>query len=523
MKAFVIYLLVGLTYGLNTYVEKIQHASKTLNLTNCIVCTPLVTSVLTIPAHIHPYSMIKLQGIHNCFSNGTCYLGRGHEHRQYWTNVTAQRLPSLFAHTIPALNYWCLINSSSLQGKMPNVLCNYTYDIQSRNWTVLQGSYVINQTATSIACANKMFCNRTLTTSYVTSTNLTLTNLTFVFSLCQFNASSIQAITAMPTACSSLKALNNPIFPFSQTYALYHNLTSLQSLRLGDYLLCDNILYTYLPSCYKFCTLVQLNLFDLIIPLDGTSHGSNSQKRRKRDVSSTSFSALTGDDQALQLALDYINSTYPMTKTRLDALSATGWLPFAGSAIAAEMGMSIRRLQSLLHVVTHELDIAITALQEEIDDTARYAMHTRMAVDFMLAQSGGVCSIVNDTSCCSLIRNQSIIVKNAMQRILSLARIEVSDYRGILDTSWWDSITGWFGSLSPWLKGLVSIVIVFIVVILLLLCLIPCCMKLCGNMMTKITNTTMITHREHVNIYPGHGQTKERMACNKIYSKINHE
>ncbi|XP_030053990.1 uncharacterized protein LOC115466703 [Microcaecilia unicolor] len=328
-----------------------------------------------------------------------------------------------------------------------------------------------------------MFCNRTLTTSYVTSTNLTLTNLTFFFSLCQFNASSIQAITAMPTACSSLKALNNPIFPFSQTYALYHNLTSLQSLRLGDYLLCDNILYTYLPSCYKFCTLVQLNLFDLIIPLNDTSHSSNSQRRRKRDVSSTSFSALTGDDQALQLALDYINSTYPMTKTRLDALSATGWLPFAGSAIAAEMGMSIRRLQSLLHVVTHELDIAITALQEEIDDTARYAM----------------------------------------QRILSLARIEVSDYKGILDTSWWDSITGWFGSLSPWLKGLVSFVTVFIIVILLLLCLIPCCMKLCGKMMTRITTTTMITQGEHINIYPVHGQTKERMACNKIYSKINSE
>uniref|UniRef100_A0A670I1U8 Uncharacterized protein n=1 Tax=Podarcis muralis TaxID=64176 RepID=A0A670I1U8_PODMU len=137
-------------------------------------------------------------------------------------------------------------------------------------------------------------------------------------------------------------------------------------------------------------------------------------------------------------------------------------------------------LERALVNVSASLDIfaastadALTTLQQEVAQTATITLQNRMALDYLLASQGGVCTLLN-TSCCVYINQDQRVVTN-IEQIRKLATI-YNHTGGELPSMW-----NWFTSWLPgwgWLKEILLVILFLFLTLLLLSCLLPCLIQL---------------------------------------------
>ncbi|XP_029445806.1 uncharacterized protein LOC115084720 [Rhinatrema bivittatum] len=475
----------------NLWVRGIHELVKTLppHITDCIICTPRPKAISHIPAITLPVPLHHILGFKDSKEhNITLDPLAG----QTWTQYLGSTAHPPLTADLPRNGYLCLSNVTSLNP----IPCNYTYYTYNTTWIIHKGTVLSRTPITELM----LKCNCTIISLSMTVSPLCLTcvlklseivnvatetqytrifNSTYTVCAPEFDSPFIP--------CAILGRFNSPFVygPYdSNNYTVIQNFTNLY---VGHYWLCDGIVFLKLPTCYDFCVLVTFNYFSRVIPL---LHPTHNRSRRNVPLA-------VPEDQAIQLSLDYINSTYPLTKTRLDALSYTSWLPFAQPAVAAELGMAIRRLQSVLHVVTHELGIALRALQQTVDELTIVSTYNRHGLDYMLAAQGGLCTVLNSSECCTVVVNRFYIVRNAMQKIQDLAKLQVSDFKGGLSISWWDSFSSWFSSLAIHLRGLVGFAIGFLALCLLLCFCLPCICSCLQHLRPKMLSAKIMVSQNN--------------------------
>lgn len=148
----------------------------------------------------------------------------------------------------------------------------------------------------------------------------------------------------------------------------------------------------------------------------------------------------------------------------------------------AEVGHHVNEIWFTLHNLT----TAVLQLTEQLEnDTELQAikemvLQNRMALDLLLAASGGVCAVVGD-QCCTYIPDHSHNYTLIRQRLKALkAEIEKHQSNGIFsnfDLSSWFLSGGWFGIAK---KVLIIIVVVMILFCLFTTCILPC-VRACIN------------------------------------------
>ncbi|XP_040924411.1 uncharacterized protein LOC121201839 [Betta splendens] len=135
-------------------------------------------------------------------------------------------------------------------------------------------------------------------------------------------------------------------------------------------------------------------------------------------------------------------------------------------------------------------DDALGALGEQVGATSAVAWQNRQALDWILAEKGGVCALIGDV-CCTYIPGHTApdgAFTEAMKRLRAL-RVEVKEAAGSgSDLSW----TNWLENMAGgWKQGLIKLgvmITVGVVVLgLIFCCCIPCLRSLALRAVTKQT------------------------------------
>ncbi|XP_041841752.1 uncharacterized protein LOC121640145 [Melanotaenia boesemani] len=129
---------------------------------------------------------------------------------------------------------------------------------------------------------------------------------------------------------------------------------------------------------------------------------------------------------------------------------------------------------------------AVSDLSQQLDATSLMAYQNRMALDFLLAEKGGVCLLFGD-SCCTFIPNNTApdgSVFRALAGLQSLSN-ELKEQSGV-DNLFNDMLTRWFGKWTgAFLSIFTSLVVAAVVVTLCGCCCIPCIRSLLNRAITS--------------------------------------
>ncbi len=99
-------------------------------------------------------------------------------------------------------------------------------------------------------------------------------------------------------------------------------------------------------------------------------------------------------------------------------------------------------------------DEALSLLGEQLDATSRMTWQNRIALDYLLAEKGGVCVMFGD-QCCTFIPNNTTsegAFTEVMTKLKNL-RIELKTKAGT-DSKMWDCFDLKLGAWSAWLAKL---------------------------------------------------------------------
>ena len=164
---------------------------------------------------------------------------------------------------------------------------------------------------------------------------------------------------------------------------------------------------------------------------------------------------------------------------------------------------NVQRLGNLTHK-------GFEAVHQQLKATSLMAFQNRIAVDMLLAEKGGVCSIFGDT-CCTFIPNNTAMdgsLTLAMDGLRTLNK-KMKDHSGV-DTTMWDKWMDMFGRY----KGLVSSVFLSIAVFAALLTLCGCCCIPCIRSLLNRVITTAIEDR---------GTVQQRMPLLQVNNDDNED
>uniref|UniRef100_A0A8C0VCN9 ENR1 protein n=1 Tax=Cyanistes caeruleus TaxID=156563 RepID=A0A8C0VCN9_CYACU len=132
------------------------------------------------------------------------------------------------------------------------------------------------------------------------------------------------------------------------------------------------------------------------------------------------------------------------------------------------------RLQAVVEVVSNHTSEALELLVKQHSQMRAFVYQNRLALDYLLAEEGGVCDKYNESECCMEIDDYGETIKGLAAEIKKVAHVPVQKWNSILQASWWDQIFG----QGAWWKKLVFFISCSIARIIFLPCLIPCFIRL---------------------------------------------
>ncbi|KAL2100157.1 hypothetical protein ACEWY4_004551 [Coilia grayii] len=125
------------------------------------------------------------------------------------------------------------------------------------------------------------------------------------------------------------------------------------------------------------------------------------------------------------------------------------------------------------------------AVHGQLSATSLMSFQNRIAVDMLLAEKGGVCSIFGD-QCCTFIPNNTAAngsLTRAIEGLRSLNK-KMKDHSGV-DTTMWDGFGDAFGKYKQLAATIIMSIAVFAAILTLCgCCCIPCIRVLCTRLIT---------------------------------------
>ncbi|XP_068873801.1 endogenous retrovirus group 3 member 1 Env polyprotein-like [Aphelocoma coerulescens] len=133
----------------------------------------------------------------------------------------------------------------------------------------------------------------------------------------------------------------------------------------------------------------------------------------------------------------------------------------------------IIRLQALIEVITNETSLALELLNTQQGQTRAAVYQNRLALDYLLAEEGGVCGKFNTSDCCIHIDDHGEAITKITQNIRKLAHVPVQKWQPLITSEWWENIFQ-----GQWWKKALIIVGLSLTGLIFLPCLIPCFIRL---------------------------------------------
>ncbi|XP_070789220.1 endogenous retrovirus group 3 member 1 Env polyprotein-like [Pituophis catenifer annectens] len=138
------------------------------------------------------------------------------------------------------------------------------------------------------------------------------------------------------------------------------------------------------------------------------------------------------------------------------------------------------RLQAIVELITNTTSTSLTLLAQTNTKIRTAVYQNRLALDYLLAQEGGVCGKFNLTNCCLEIDDNGKVIEELTARMRKLAHVPVQKWTGAVDFNWFGSI------FSDW-KRIGFMVLLAFGSLLFLPCLIPLIQKIVTSTISGIT------------------------------------
>ncbi|RMC21003.1 hypothetical protein DUI87_01859 [Hirundo rustica rustica] len=133
----------------------------------------------------------------------------------------------------------------------------------------------------------------------------------------------------------------------------------------------------------------------------------------------------------------------------------------------------IIRLQAAVEIITNKTGQAMELISKQQTQTRAAVYQNRLALDYLLAEEGGVCGKFNTSDCCLKIDDNGDAVLDIVNDIRKIAHVPVQKWESMLNTSWWDNVLG-----AEWWKKLGFFLLCATAGLIFLPCLIPCFIRL---------------------------------------------
>ncbi|XP_039210143.1 endogenous retrovirus group 3 member 1 Env polyprotein-like isoform X2 [Crotalus tigris] len=252
----------------------------------------------------------------------------------------------------------------------------------------------------------------------------------------------------------------------------------------GMYWICGKYAYGYLPKgWYGSCILGIIKPSFFLLPIERkqllglTVYDDLSDKvRAKRAIQPNNVEIGTwkDDDWTPEKIIKYYG---PATWAEDGTLGAREPIYILNRVI---------RLQAVLEIITNDTISTLTHLAKESVKSRTYIMQNRLALDYLLAQEGGVCGKFNLSNCCIEVDESGKVVKEITDKMIKLAHVPVQTWRGLT----LDGVNNWLGGWFTDWKELAKFAILGFLAIMFFPCLIPLIQTLIKRTMKSMTLIT---------------------------------
>ena len=253
----------------------------------------------------------------------------------------------------------------------------------------------------------------------------------------------------------------------------------------GHYWICGHYAYKRLPANWTGVCYVGVirPMFFLLPGKDGSELGVRvyddlNRHRRSIDTSLTRGSGQTWgkDDWPPQRIIKHYG---PAT-----------WNPNEWISGAREPIYNLNRiirLQAILEIITNETAYALDLLADQASQMRAAILQHRIVLDYLLAEEGGVCGKLNDSTCCLKIDDNGKVVKQISQGIRKIAHVPVQTWKSPdLDLFSW--LPG-----GPWVKRILFYLLCAVVTLMFVPCMIPCFIQLIQRVVSSMYFVTSST------------------------------
>lgn len=263
----------------------------------------------------------------------------------------------------------------------------------------------------------------------------------------------------------------------------------------GFYWCCDKNILIILPHKWVgLCGMCNINELTYIVQPFGNLRNNTNPKKQKRGAEEYfPLIHLIGkkDPKSLSAKYDELPDEFkPFTRTQMFFKS---W--FASTSLQYDNHYLIAITRHNLVTLSNETIRGFQAINTELDKIKTMVKHNRLALDYLTAEAGGVCSVIGvSESCCSYFpsseegtNNLSLAIKNLQDLNQEIIRtnMEARETGGFsFSIPWLNKIAEFFSnnSLFGWIIGLFMPFFMIILVTGVVIC---CCLPLIRKFVLK--------------------------------------
>uniref|UniRef100_A0A7M4FGQ1 ENR1 protein n=1 Tax=Crocodylus porosus TaxID=8502 RepID=A0A7M4FGQ1_CROPO len=133
----------------------------------------------------------------------------------------------------------------------------------------------------------------------------------------------------------------------------------------------------------------------------------------------------------------------------------------------------IIRLQAVLEIITNQTATALELLARQSSQMREAIYQNRMALDYLLAEEGGVCGKFNLSNCCLQIDDNGKAVLEIAKEIRKIAHVPIQTWKNTWDGDWWSNLFG-----GTWWRKVAFVFLCALAGLIFIPCLIPCFIRL---------------------------------------------
>uniref|UniRef100_A0A670HVR3 Murine leukemia virus integrase C-terminal domain-containing protein n=1 Tax=Podarcis muralis TaxID=64176 RepID=A0A670HVR3_PODMU len=159
--------------------------------------------------------------------------------------------------------------------------------------------------------------------------------------------------------------------------------------------------------------------------------------------------------------------------------------------------VDILKLTDILLNFMEESNAATQSILTELTEVRQNSIQNRLALDYVLASTGGVCALIG-TECCTHVTDQTLNITGHLNNIYKLTdKLRDIQHEGLSDTQLWSWLPG-----STWIKQLLGngllILITVAICVAFFCCMIHCfpmCCQTCGSCLPALRPRSTTIYR----------------------------